>query len=337
VSDARHTVYVACAKAVLQAAAAEGLDSRRLVAEAGINPDLLRLPGERIPVGQYLELYRRAQKYADNPDIGLTVGHISYFTGMNLHMYMTTICRNLKEYLNVIPSTIKLRGDLGQVLIKPAGDTIRLEWHPMGSVPAQWRALTDEMLSSSASIVGSICALPVPVKAVELAYPQPADTSALQREFGARLRFDCEVSCIIFDREIVHYPLIDRDYELGPDFKALPESFFEELDQADLFLRDTRATMRRALPAGELTIDSLAFDLNISRRTLQRRLTERDTTFKDLLQQLREELSLNYLDDRRLAVTEIALLLGYSDQASFSNAFKAWRSCSPTEYRAQSQ
>jgi len=91
--------------------------------------------------------------------------------------------------------------------------------------------------------------------------------------------------------------------------------------------------MRRALPGGGLTIDSLAYDLGVSRRTLQRRLSALDSSFKQLLQDVREELSLRYLDDPRLAITEIALLLGYSDQASFSNAFKAWRGCSPSEYR----
>ncbi len=329
------SVTVSCVNAVLQAAAARGVDSRQLVRRVGIPADLLGIPGERIPLTRYTALYRLAEEVSGDPDLGLVVGHISYFTGMNLHLYMTTICRNLKEYFNVIPSTIRLRGDLGRVLIKPAGNYIRLEWHPLAGVPADWRCLNDEMLASSAAIVGSICALPVPVRAVEFSHPRPADTSALQRQFGPELRFDCEVSCLYFDRDCVRYPLIDLDYDLGPDFRALPESFFEELDQADLFLRDTRATMRRALPAGELTIDSLAADLGISRRTLQRRLTERDTSFKELLQALREELAARYLHDRRLAITEIALLLGYSDQASFSNAFRAWRGCSPTEYRSQ--
>ncbi|MDH3993112.1 MAG: helix-turn-helix transcriptional regulator, partial [Gammaproteobacteria bacterium] len=58
-----------------------------------------------------------------------------------------------------------------------------------------------------------------------------------------------------------------------------------------------------------------------------------DSSFKQLLQDVREEMSQRYLDDPRLAITEIALLLGYSDQASFSNAFKTWRGCAPSEYR----
>ena len=331
------SVYVFCPRAVLQAASALGVDSATLLRDTGVNPDLLLDPGERIPLAQYLDLYQMAVDRTGDPDLGLYVGHIIYFSGMNLHLYMTTICRNLKEYFNVIPSTIRLRGDTGRVLIRPKGEFIRLEWHALHEETRAWRPLVDEMLKSSVEIVNGICALPVPVHAAEFSYPAPDDTRALKRAFGPNLKFGCEVSCVYFARETLRYPLIDLDFELGRDFWAGAESVFAEPDGVDPFLRDTRAVMRRALPGGELTIDTLATAMGISRRTLQRRLSTLNSSFKQMLQDVREELSLRYLDDPRLAITEIALLLGYSDQASFSNAFKVWRGCAPSEYRQRGE
>ena len=327
------SVYVLCPKAVVQAASALGVDSAVLLRDAGISQDLLSAPAGRIPLANYMDLYRMAAERSGDPDIGLYVGHIIYFTGMNLHLYMTTICRNLKEYFNVIPSTIRIRGDTGRVLIRPQGEFIRLEWHPLSEETATWRPLVDKMLKSSAEIVSAICALPVPVRAAEFSYPAPDDTRALKRTFGSNLKFGCEVSCLYFSREVVHYPLIDVGFELGVDFWAGPRSVFDEPLTVDPFLRDTRIAIRRALPGGALTIDSLALELTVSRRTLQRRLSALQSSFKTMLQDVREEQSRRYLDDPRLAVTEIALLLGYSDQASFSNAFKSWCGCAPTEYR----
>ena len=327
------SVYVLCPKAVVQAASALGVDRAVLLRDAGISQDLLSAPAEHIPLSNYMDLYRMAAERSGDPDIGLYVGHIIYFTGMNLHLYMTTICRNLKEYFNVIPSTIRIRGDTGRVLIRPQGEFIRLEWHPLSEETATWRPLVDEMLKSSAEIVSAICALPVPVRAAEFSYPAPDDTRALKRTFGSNLKFGCEVSCLYFSREVVHYPLIDVGFELGADFWAGPRSVFDEPLTVDPFLRDTRIAIRRALPGGALTIDSLALELTVSRRTLQRRLSALQSSFKTMLQDVREEQSRRYLDDPRLAVTEIALLLGYSDQASFSNAFKSWCGCAPTEYR----
>lgn len=327
------SVYTLCPRAVVQAATALGVDRDALLHDAGISDDLLHSPAERIPLAVYLNLYRMAVERSGDPDLGLYVGHIIYFSGINLHLYMTTICRNLKEYFNVIPSTIRLRGDTGQVLIRPQGEYIRLEWHPANEQTGAWRPLVDEMLMSSAEIVNGICALPVPVRAAEFTYPLPDDTRALKRAFGSNLRFGCEVSCLYFAREAVRYPLVGLGFELGPEFLAGPESIFADSSDVDPFLRDTRVAIRRALPGGHLTIDSLAQDMGISRRTLQRRLSAQGASFKQMLQDVRQEQSRRYLDDPRLAVTEIALLLGYSDQASFSNAFKSWCGCAPTEYR----
>ncbi len=335
-TSARGSVYASCPLALVQAASARGLDGDALARQVGIEPGLLRSPGERIPMSRYFELYRLLEQRCDDPDLGLGVGHITFYMGMNLHLYMSSICRDLREYLNVIPSTIRLRGDQGRVLIRPAGHRIRLEWHPLHDEAPGWRTPVDEMLSSSATIINTICARPVPVRAAELSYARPADTTALQAAFGPELSFGCEVSCIYFDREALHYPLIKPGFSLGREFTAGPQSLFSERGADDPFLYELRLALRRSLPGGEVTVDRVAQALGVSRRTLQRRLEQRDSSFKQLLQSQREELSLHYLDDPRLAITEIALLLGYSDQASFSNAFRGWRGCSPSEYRRRS-
>lgn len=332
-TESAPSVNALCVRAVLQAAAALGVEQKALLKEAQISPELLQLQGERIGLENYLNLYRLAVERSSDPDMGLYVGHIMYFSGMNLHLYMTTLCRNLKEYFNLIPSTLQLHGDTGRVLIHPEGELIRLEWHPLEERTRGWRPLTDEMLKLSADIVSGICALPLPVRSAEFSYPAPDDTRALKRAFGPNLKFGCEVSCLYFPRESLRYPLIDLEFELSPDFWAGPQAVFGEPEAQDPFIRDTRAAIRRALPGGELTVDSLAAELGISRRTLQRRLSRFDLSFKQILQDVRQQLSHRYLDDPRLAITEIALLLGYSDQASFSNAFKIWFGCAPTEHR----
>jgi len=334
-ADAGATVYVACFNAVLQAASAQGVDGQALIDGVGLEPNALATPGRRLPVSQFMAFYQLAQERTGNPDLGLYVGRLLYFLGLNLQLYMTTICRNLKEYLNVIPSTTNLRGDLGRVFIRPDGDFIRLEWHPLDASSASFRCLSDEMLASSALIVGSICRLPVPVLRAEFSYARPRETTVLETTFGADLTFDAPVSCLLFERKCLRYPLVGLDYELGMEFKAAPLSLFDDNTEQDYFLQDMKSAIGRGLPSGQLTIDSVSGAWGISRRTLQRRLTARNSSFKALLQTIREELALRYLVDPRLGITEIAFLLGYSDQASFSNAFRSWRDCSPSDYRNQ--
>jgi len=98
-------------------------------------------------------------------------------------------------------------------------------------------------------------------------------------------------------------------------------------------LSNLKQSIVQYLPEGEVTIDKLASKLNISRRTLQRRLSDRDTNFLSILQEVRSKVALRYLSDSRLSITEIAFLLGYADQGSFSSAFKSWHGVSPRDYR----
>jgi AraC-like DNA-binding protein len=98
-------------------------------------------------------------------------------------------------------------------------------------------------------------------------------------------------------------------------------------------LADLKQSILQYLPEGEVTIDKLAGKLNISRRTLQRRLSDRDTNFLNVLQEVRSKVALRYLSDSRLGISEIAFLLGYGDQGSFSSAFKSWHGVSPRDYR----
>ena len=98
-------------------------------------------------------------------------------------------------------------------------------------------------------------------------------------------------------------------------------------------MANLKSFMMRRLPEGEVSIDKLASLMNISRRTLQRRLSDRGTNFLQVLQEVRSRMALRYLSDDRLGITEIAFLLGYADQGSFSSAFKSWHGMSPRDYR----
>ena len=85
-----------------------------------------------------------------------------------------------------------------------------------------------------------------------------------------------------------------------------------------------------ALPDGEPKLVDLASQLNISARTLQRRLKQQNIFYKDILDQVRQKLSVSYLQ-QHYSVTETAYLLGFSDTSSFSRAHRRWFNCPPSE------
>jgi AraC-like DNA-binding protein len=333
-AGASWTVFAAPVNAVLQAAEPLGADASLLLELAAIDPALLDTPDARIPVEQFFSLYAHAERLTRNPDIGLMVGRIIYLKGMNLQLYMGSVCQRFRDYLNLMPSVLKLRGDLGEMRVRTEGEFIRLQWQPLLIESGRQRYLSDEMLAASAAIVNSLCVLPISVRRAHFTYPEPTDTSSLRQQFGPELAFGQPVSCLYLDRESLDYPMLQQDYQdnasrVGDYGRLLAD------EPADDFLASLRRSIARLLPEGELSIDAVAAELNVSRRTLQRRLADRNTHFQQVLQEVRSELARNYLFDRRLAISEIAFLLGYGDQGSFSTAFKSWFGVPPSEHRTR--
>jgi AraC-like DNA-binding protein len=227
-----------------------------------------------------------------------------------------------------------LRGDIGEVVVQRQEQTIRLEWQPLMPETGRQRYLSDEMLAASAAIVDSLCVQPIAVLGAQFTYAEPDDTTRLRRVFGEKLSFGQRVSCLYLDRETLNYPMLQQDYQVN---RAMPGAFgnlFDGRDPDDRFLACMRARIVQMLPEGAMSIDAVAGLLHVSRRTLQRRLADRGTHFLQVVQEVRSELARGYLGDNRLAISEIAFLLGYSDQGSFSSAFKSWYGVSPSEYRS---
>jgi AraC-like DNA-binding protein len=104
------------------------------------------------------------------------------------------------------------------------------------------------------------------------------------------------------------------------------------MDRSGLVYR-ARAVLVQELPTGRVTEEGLAERLNMTQRTLQRRLRDEGETFRSLLTQVRKDLAKHYVQEPDYRITEIAFLLGFSDSSAFSRAYRDWFGESPTMTR----
>ena len=329
------TVFSAPIYALVQAAENLGAERCLLLAEAGIDADRLAQVDQRFPVQQLFKLYQRAVVATGEEDLAIYAGRIAFINGLNVQLYMSTICGTFREYLNVMPSVLKFTGDVGEVKIKSEGELLRLEWHPLAVESCSLRYLTDTHLTMSSAIVNSLCVLPIQALRADFTYAKPADTFLLEQIFGNNINFDAPVSCLYYDRKCLSYGITQLENDLNEQQINPVLRYFDDFNVEDIFLSGLRQSIVRLLPLGDMSIDKVAAELNVSRRTLQRRLADRDTQFLQVLQEIRSDLSVRYLGDERLGIAEIAFLLGYADQGSFSSAFKVWHGLSPRDYRRQ--
>ena len=103
--------------------------------------------------------------------------------------------------------------------------------------------------------------------------------------------------------------------------------------KAQNFVFRVRLAVMRHLPGGNTRMSAVALDLGMSERTLARRLAAQGQSFRALVDQVRQELSFQYLKNKDLEIKEIAYRLGYSQVAAFNHAFRRWTGLTPTQFR----
>lgn len=160
--------------------------------------------------------------------------------------------------------------------------------------------------------------------------------SFLNHEYEKFLEVNAKVTgvnTISFLNNDMEIPFITRNESMWSFFEPELKKRLSEMDIDDSFSAKVRSVLVELLPAGKTSIDDVATALGISRRTLQRKLKEEETTFQKQLNHIRELLAKNYLQNTRLSSEDIAYLLGYQDLNSFFRAFALWTGKSVTEYK----
>ena len=171
------------------------------------------------------------------------------------------------------------------------------------------------------------------LKAATFTWPDPGYGGEYARILGTPARFGCERNGLLIDAEW-----------LGHQVERLPSYAFGVLTRhADGLLGELEAARsvrgeveRRLLPvlhAGAPGMRAVAAQLGVSRQTLFRRLKAEGVTFEQVLDDLRRRLALDYLAGRKVSVNETAYLVGFSEPAAFSRAFKRWTGRNPRDLR----
>ena len=148
----------------------------------------------------------------------------------------------------------------------------------------------------------------------------------------------CEVNrgnenALIFTAGDMERPFVSFNEGMWEFFEPELQKRLYEMEKDDSFSAKVRSALTELLPGGEGTADDVAEKLGISKRTLQRKLTEENTSFQKQLNGVRELLAKHYIRNTDMGSDDIAFLLGYQEVNSFLRAFSVWTGMSITEYK----
>jgi AraC-like DNA-binding protein len=330
-SGSGKTTLCSWVKAICRALDAAGCDSAALLEEAGLEAKSLDDPTARCPVAYSLRLWKIAMAATGDPAFGLKVAsHIkpTSFHGMSYGMSASSTLKEAfqraQRYCHIASDAVDyefyLRGSSEyHFIIAPATD---LDDAPIDAIVGLYVRMCRSMLGREYS----------PLR-IEFRRSQPARIDDFVSLLRAPLLFDAPQTRLVFDRESLERPLEGGNPELARHNDAIALQYLSQLERDNIQVR-VREVLTQRLSRGGLSQEDIAEILNMSARTLQRKLGDRGTTYKEILDDTRRALALAYLSAPRHSVSDVTYLLGFSAGSCFTRAFRRWTGQSPSDWRA---
>lgn len=168
---------------------------------------------------------------------------------------------------------------------------------------------------------------------VQFQHAKPRDASEHRRLLRAPVHFGAAGNQIIFDPSFLSTAIRGADRMLCEVLTEYADQLLASSPRPRSLVDAAATVIRRDLHDGDLRIARIASKLGVSARTLQRRLVDHGTSFRDLVAQVRRERAQHYLEHTEIPISEIAARLGYRHPTEIHRAFRSWIGTTPVAYR----
>lgn len=311
-----------------------GVDPTAYLAEASIDPALLDDRDARVPVASLHALWDAVQRDHPRADAALE-GARRYSPGdYGLVGFVSMNSATLGEGLGHAVRYLHLWTDDPGMVLFPDG-TLEVRYRtPFDDGPGL-RLATEAALAEILQGARLLTQSALSPSKVWFTHPAPTSTTAWDAFFGTKVSFGAERTAMRFSEEQLRMPLPRADAQLGLFLQSLANDALAKRSPVEESpLERVRQLIGEELQRGVPELGTIARRLAVSERTLRRRLAEESTTFRDLLDETRASLAREYVRDRRMQLSEVAFMLGFSEPSAFHRAFRRWTGRTPAEWRA---
>jgi len=317
--------------AIAAALESRGIEPREAFQEAGVDFKLSSDPLLRLKNGEIGRLFAFATKLTADPYFGIQVGKMLQPTNLHALGYGLMASSTLRDFCQRVENYFQLVSRSADFCHYEEGNVNVLEARNMASDVCH--ESQDAFVVFMLGFMRSLYQKPLDPVWVEMLRSCPKGGSQPYLDyFNCPTKFDCEILRIAIDSSVMDDELHGANPELALQNDEVVIRYLQEMDKNDI-VNWVRGLVIKNLSSGTLSKTSIASQLHMSPRNLQFKLAAQDTSYQEILDTTRRELALAYIEQRRLAITEIAYLLGFTDSANFTRAFRRWTGKSPSEFR----
>jgi AraC-like DNA-binding protein len=319
--------------ALVDAAEEIGLDRARLVAAAGLDEEKLADPDRIVPEPAERALWDAMLAQSDDTSIGILVAQRFPRGALRVLEYLVRSSPTLGMGLRLVPR-------FNQLLRSYSVHTITEE--PAGLRTVLDRDYDIRSRAQIASIESGVAlylhiardATGILLAPTEVTFRHARSSAEEVYDLlGPHVGFERPDTGILIDRKSLTVPMLDADPTLNDILQRCARQRIAELPHAAPTTMRVHQALLGLVPRHEPTLEAVAVVLETSPRALQRQLHAEDTTFRAVVERVREQVAKRYLAEAELTTVDVAMLLDYSDAPSFHRAFRRWTGMSPGAYR----
>jgi len=303
-------------------------------ARAGVALSTFADPENRIAFESLGRLFSECSKASGCDHFGLLVGERFALSGLGAIGYLMRNSSTVGEALRALLLHLNLH-DRGAVpiLINLDPSHVLLGYSIYRHGTPGSAHLYDAAIAIGYRALKEICGATWKPLRVQFSHMRPDDPRPYRRVFGSNVRFDAEVSGIVFQASWLEHAIAGADSSL----RALVMQAITQAGTSSSvnFADAVRGALHQMVLSGTASAQNVAFLFGIHERTLRKRLSAERTTLQQLVSQTRFELAKQLLENTDLPLSEIAAALRYADSAVLSRAFRGWSKTSPSEWRAR--
>lgn len=315
-----------------------GYDPRELFLDVGLNPKLLGDSNARYRAAKLDTLWQKSLQLTGDPCFGIEVGKLWSPTTFHALGFAWLASSSLADALRRFARYSRVIDDSLVTRLSKTGHYYELSLfsNDPGGIPHF--AILDAAVVVAVKMCRMLCGpqfAPASVRLVCASTPTMLPLAAYTRcsVHYQSVNDGVDGSIFIeFDAAEAEAPLPTGNSALVDINETLALRYLNQMASGSTVDR-VAGKLIELMPGGDVREQQVANALHISKRSLQRKLSSEGTTYNALLNHTRREMANNHLGNSHLSLSEIAYLLGFSEQSAFTRAFRRWHGVSPREYR----
>ena len=329
------TISAGFARALLELAVKKGASRPALAARAGLDLKVLEDQDNRVSLAKYIALMRAGQELTGDPALALRFGEAFEMTELSIVGLIGMTCETFADAFEqlgrfsqlIIDVEVEDPGGRRLVLARENGRVWMIDTRKN---PNEFPELTESSFARMAAASRRKAVGRDFVREIHVTHPAPVYRAQYDQVFQVPVIFESDRNAILIaDESILATKIPNPSRYVFGVLSARAEALLKQLESSHSTRGRVESLLMPILHKGETSMDSIAGKLGLSRQTLLRKLKAEGTTFEKVLDDLRHRLAIDYLSGRKVSVNETAYLVGFSEPAAFSRAFKRWTGASP--------